>query len=85
MTGKKVVLDDKDRRCSEHARQVQRLVDRALLEETTRLAAALDGAEIAAVLDRAGRATVLLAGNVSPELVLDDLVLAWPRPSRAAA
>ena len=28
---------------------------------------------------------VLIAGNVSPELVLDDLALAWPRPRATAA
>ena len=33
-----------------------------------------------AFIDRLGRAAVLVAGNASPELVLDDLALAWPRP-----
>ena len=37
----------------------------------------------AAFLARAARSAELLAGNVSPELVLDALVLAWP--SRVAA
>ena len=32
-----------------------------------------------AFLDRLGRGAVLIAGNVSPELLLDDLALAWPR------
>ncbi len=59
--------------------------DLSLLDETQSLAAHLDGPELTAFLDRLGRAAVLLAGNVSPELVLDDLVLAWPRPRRAAA
>ena len=37
----------------------------------------------AAFLAKAARSADLLAGNVSPELVLDALVLAWP--SRVAA
>jgi hypothetical protein len=37
-----------------------------------------------AFLERAARAAELLASNVSPELVLDSLVLAWP-VGRAAA
>ena len=38
-----------------------------------------------AFLDRLGRAGVLLAGNVAPELVLDDLAMAWPQRRPAAA
>jgi DNA polymerase-3 subunit delta' len=56
-----------------------------LLDETTAIAARLDGPAIAAFLDRLGRAAVLLASNVSPELVVDDLALAMPGPTRAAA
>lgn len=59
--------------------------DPRLLEEMTAIAADLDEASLIAFLDRLGRAGVLLASNVSPELVLDDLALAWPaRRSRAA-
>lgn len=50
-----------------------------LLDETKALAAELDPDHVTAFLDRLGRAGVLLAGNVSPDLVLDDLALAWPR------
>jgi DNA polymerase-3 subunit delta' len=59
--------------------------DLGLLDETNAQAARLDGSELDAFLDRLGRAAVLLVGNVSPELVLDDLALAWPRPRSAAA
>jgi DNA polymerase-3 subunit delta' len=59
--------------------------DIARLDDTRTLAAELDPAAVTTFLDRIGRATVLLATNVSPELVLDDLALAWPRPQRRAA
>jgi hypothetical protein len=59
--------------------------DLGLLDETEAVATRLDGPDLTAFLDRLGRAAVLIAGNVSPELVLDDLALAWPRPHRAAA
>jgi DNA polymerase-3 subunit delta' len=59
--------------------------DVARLDDTQALAADLDPDAVAAFLDRLGRATVLLATNVSPEIVLDDLALAWPRPRRRAA
>lgn len=59
--------------------------DLGLLEETIAAAAHLDTDDLTAFLDRAGRAAVLIAGNVSPELVLDDLALAWPRAHRPAA
>lgn len=58
--------------------------DLGLLEETQAVAATVDQDAVTAFLDRLGRAGVLLAGNVSPELVLDDLVLAWPRARRSA-
>jgi len=54
--------------------------DLGLLDETAAMAARLDAADLDAFLDRLGRAAVLLIGNVSPELLLDDLALAWPRP-----
>jgi DNA polymerase III delta' subunit len=59
--------------------------DLARIDDTQALATDLDPDAVAAFLDRLGRATVLLATNVSPELVLDDLALAWPRPHRRAA
>jgi len=59
--------------------------DLGLLDESNAQAARLDGSDIDAFLDRLGRAGVLIVGNVSPELVLDDLALAWPRPRAEAA
>jgi DNA polymerase-3 subunit delta' len=59
--------------------------DIGLLDEATAVASRLDAAELDAFLDRLGRASVLLVANVSPELVLDDLALAWPRSIPAAA
>ena len=59
--------------------------DLGLLDETNARAARLEGSDVDAFLDRLGRAAVLIVGNVSPELVLDDLALAWPRPRAAAA
>ncbi len=58
--------------------------DVAALDDTGALAARLRPDELGGFLDRLGNAAVLVAGNVSPELVLDDLALAWPRPRRAA-
>ena len=55
------------------------------MDETAAAAARLDLADLDAFLDRLGRGAVLIAGNVSPELLLDDLALAWPRPRAAAA
>ena len=59
--------------------------DIGLMDETAAAAARLDLADLDAFLDRLGRGAVLIAGNVSPELLLDDLALAWPRPRAAAA
>jgi DNA polymerase III subunit delta' len=56
-----------------------------LLDETTAVATRLGPSDLTAFLDRLGRAGVLLVGNVSPELVIDDLALAWPRPRTVAA
>jgi DNA polymerase III delta' subunit len=58
--------------------------DVAALDDTRALAARLQPGDLGGFLDRLGNAAVLVAGNVSPELVLDDLALAWPRPRRAA-
>jgi hypothetical protein len=51
--------------------------DTGMLDDTRALAGRLEPAATHAFLDRLGRAAVLLASNVSPELVLDDLVMAW--------
>jgi DNA polymerase III delta' subunit len=59
--------------------------DFGLLEEIEGLATRLDRTELIAFLDRLGRAAVLISSNVSPELVLDDLALSWPRTHQAAA
>jgi DNA polymerase III delta' subunit len=56
-----------------------------LLDETTAVGTRLEPSDLTAFLERLGRAGVLLVGNVSPELVVDDLALAWPRPRTAAA
>lgn len=58
--------------------------DPVLLEELTSVAALVESGAVTRFLDRAERAAELLASNVSPELLLDSLVLAWPR-GRAAA
>jgi hypothetical protein len=59
--------------------------DLGLLDETAPAAARIDVHELDAFFDRLGRGAVLVVGNVSPELLLDDLALAWPRPRAAAA
>jgi DNA polymerase-3 subunit delta' len=59
--------------------------DVGLLEDLETAAAATDQRSLVDFLDRLGRAAVLLAANVSPELVLDDLALAAPSTRRAAA
>jgi DNA polymerase III, delta subunit len=59
--------------------------DIARLDESVEVAARLAPTAVAGFLDRVGRAAVLIAGNVSPELVLDDLALAWGRLGRRAA
>ncbi|HET9085674.1 MAG TPA: hypothetical protein VFN41_14855 [Candidatus Limnocylindrales bacterium] len=61
--------------------------DLALLDDVRGAAIDLDPEAVRAFIERLGRAAVLVAGNASPELVLDDLALAWPRAvstSRAA-
>jgi DNA polymerase-3 subunit delta' len=69
--------------CQRGLERAVRDLDR--LDDTRALAAELDHDAVTAFLDRLGRATVLLGTNVSPELVLDDLALSWPRPQRRAA
>lgn len=61
--------------------------DLGLLDDVRGAATDLDPDALHAFIDRLGRAAVLVAGNASPELVLDDLAVSWPRPmsgSRAA-
>ena len=56
----------------------QSLRDPDLLEESVRAAAGLPTGSPARFLATLERGAELVAGNVSPELVLDSLVLAWP-------
>ena len=57
--------------------------DTVLLEELASTAAAILPGSAEAFLHRAARAAELLEANVSPELILDSVVLAWP--ARAGA
>jgi DNA polymerase-3 subunit delta' len=59
--------------------------DTALLEDLAAIAAGIAPGSAEAFLDRGARAAELLASNVSPELILDSVVLAWPRRAGAAA
>jgi DNA polymerase III delta' subunit len=61
------------------------LRDPRLLEEAAGVGARIDEADLVAFIDRVGHAAVLLAANVGPELVLDDLALAWPATRSSAA
>jgi DNA polymerase III subunit delta' len=56
--------------------------DTVMLEELATVASALAPGSAAGFLERASRSAELLASNVSPELILDSLALAWP--SRAS-
>jgi hypothetical protein len=58
--------------------------DTVLLEELTAISGAIAPGSAATFLARAARSGELLAGNVSPELVLDSLVLGWPARVAAA-
>jgi hypothetical protein len=53
--------------------------DPVMLEELAATSAGLDPAAVGSFLQRAADAAELLAYNVSPELLLDSLALAWPR------
>lgn len=57
--------------------------DPVLLEELSDAAAVVDPAALRGFLDRTARDAELLASNVSPELLLDSLALAWPRGQAA--
>ena len=58
--------------------------DPVLLEELIAISSTIDAGSAVTFLSRAARSAELLAGNVSPELLLDALVLAWPRRAVAA-
>jgi hypothetical protein len=58
--------------------------DTVLLEELAAVASTLAPGSAARFLERAGRYAELLASNVSPELLLDALALAWPHRATAA-
>lgn len=58
--------------------------DTVLLDEVAAVSAALPPGAAARFLERAARSAELLASNVSPELILDALALAWPRRAAAA-
>ena len=58
--------------------------DTVLLDELVGTAAVIDPEAAVAFLARSSRSAEWLASNVSPELILDALVLAWPRRATAA-
>jgi DNA polymerase-3 subunit delta' len=60
------------------------VADTGLLDETTAIAMTVEPSAVVAFLDRVADSAELLESNVSPELVLDSVVLAWPRRSKAA-
>ena len=62
----------------------ERLVGDAGLLDELRAAAGIPTGELAAFLERLDRSGELIEANASPELVLDVLVLSWPRRWRAA-
>jgi len=61
------------------------LHDVALLEELEVAGSSVPPGAMAAFLVRLDRIAELVAGNVSPELAVDVLVLSWPSGGRAAA
>jgi DNA polymerase-3 subunit delta' len=63
----------------------RRLRDTDLLDEMAAVAPTLDPAAIPAFLIRLGAVEASLDDNVSPELALDVLSLAWPRPGHRPA
>ena len=58
--------------------------DTVLLEELVAVSSAIPAGSAVACLERIARAAELLDSNVSPELLLDSVVLAWPRRAAAA-
>ena len=63
----------------------RQLRETELVDEISAAAAALDPAGLTAFLARLSDVAGQLDENVNPELALDVLALAWPRPARAAA
>jgi hypothetical protein len=61
-----------------------RLVRDAGLLDELRAAAGISPADLGRFLERLDRSGELIEANASPELVLDVLVLSWPRLPRAA-
>jgi DNA polymerase III delta' subunit len=55
-----------------------------LLEELDGIATGLPAGSAGAFLSRLDQAALLIEFNANPELALDSLALAWPRPARAA-
>jgi DNA polymerase-3 subunit delta' len=58
--------------------------DAVLLDELAGISAAIPPGAAARFLERAARSAELLASNVSSELILDALALAWPHRAAAA-
>ena len=58
--------------------------DTVMLEELVEVATVVPPGSAARFLERAARSAELLASNVSPELILDALALAWPRRAAVA-
>jgi DNA polymerase-3 subunit delta' len=58
--------------------------DTVLLEELVAVSSVIPRGSAVAFLERVARAAELLDSNVSPELLLDSLVLAWPGRATAA-
>ena len=58
--------------------------DRDLLTELRAVATRIDQGALRRFLDRLDRLGAAVEGYASPELVLDALLLAWPRPSATA-
>ena len=58
--------------------------DTVLLDDLSAVSASIPAGAAARFLERAARSAELLASNVSPELILDALTLAWPRATAVA-
>jgi DNA polymerase-3 subunit delta' len=58
--------------------------DTVMLEELAEVATVVPPGSAARFLERAARSAELLASNVSPELIVDALALAWPRRAAVA-
>ena len=61
----------------------RRLRDPEMLDDL-RAASGVEADDLGAFLARLDRTAELIEANVSPELALDVLLLAWPRRERAA-